>query len=100
MPKRNTKIVSMRVSVALYDLLASVTRELNKLANTKNVSDRLSVGDTARMMVQYFVMMYTLGQWSKPLNEVRKQFVEFLEEKPTLNSQDEQYRNHSEKKEG
>lgn len=79
MPKQKTKIVSVRLSGSTYKLLQGITKERNKMMSN-DMSSRLTVSDTIRDIVHYFGMAFYLGKWNKPLNELRKEFFEFMKE--------------------
>lgn len=77
MVRRKTKVISVRVNKQLYNIVKNVTNELNKLAN--NPKEMYTMGDTIRMMIQYFSMMMVLGEWKDPLPVLRQRFVDYLD---------------------
>ncbi len=76
--RKKTKVVSVRLSKQLYNVLKGITDELNKRSGN-NIEDRYLVGDTIRLMIQYCSMQIILGRWSKPIRELREEFLDYLD---------------------
>jgi hypothetical protein len=73
MVKPKTRTISTRVREPLYEFLVGITKELSKATGS-----RITLGDLLRNIIEYFFLAYTLGSWTKPLPELRKEFRDFL----------------------
>jgi len=75
--QRKSKIISVRVNPALYEFLKRITDERNK--GITDFNNRYTIGDTVRHIIQHFSMSYILGEYKKPLSELRREFISFLD---------------------
>jgi len=41
----------------------------------------MDMSEMMRSIISYFFMAYTLGQWNMPMQQLRKDFVKFIESK-------------------
>jgi hypothetical protein len=73
MPKPKTKVIATRVGEPMYNFLGQIVKEMNQTNNSN-----LTRGDLLRLIIEYFFMAYSLGDFKKPLPELRKEFKDWL----------------------
>lgn len=73
MPKSKSKVLRIRVSDQMYKFLSNTVKEMNKFGNPQ-----LTLSDLIRSIMEYFLISYTIGEWNKPLSQLRKEFKSYL----------------------
>lgn len=76
MPRERTVIIKFRCPKRIAKFLENLTVEVRK--HTGYNPREFTISHLLRMITEYFFMAYTLGQWKKPLPELRKEFMSFL----------------------
>ena len=71
MVKMKTRVISVRLPEPIYELIIQLSMQMSSDYKT-------TPSNLVRMMIEYFLMAYSLGELKKPLVEVRKEFVEYL----------------------
>jgi len=71
MPKKS-KVIRFRVNPQMDSYLKDLTNEMKALNPDWNKSELI------RCIIQYFMMAQMMGQISKPFEQVKKDFNEFL----------------------
>ena len=65
--KTATKIIKFRVNEGMHKFLKDLCKDSG-----------IEMSELLRNIVSYFFMSYTLGDWKKPLPELRKEFMGYL----------------------
>jgi len=70
--KVKTKVIAIRIPEPMYQWIIDLSRDMS----SKN--HRVTPSNLVRLMIEYFLMAYSLGEFKKPLTQVRKEFLDFL----------------------
>lgn len=71
MPKQKSRVISVRINENLYNFLRDVSKEMS---STK----QLTINDLLKSIIEYFFLAYSLGDFKKPLPQLRSEFRKFL----------------------
>ncbi|MFQ6055179.1 MAG: hypothetical protein ACE5KE_00300 [Methanosarcinales archaeon] len=64
MAKPKSKRIIIRVNEPMYNFLKDIAKEGN-----------MTMSEMLRAVIEYFYVGYLLGEWKKPLKELRKDFL-------------------------
>lgn len=76
MPKPKSAYIRFRTTKARERFLKLLVKEMNI---NRNSDEKITLSDLVDSIIQYFMMSYTLGEFRKPLPEIRKEFISFME---------------------
>ena len=68
MAKTETVVFAVRVPKSLHLYLSRIAKMMG-----------LKPSELGRLIFEYFLIAYTLGEWTKPLSKLRKELSDFLE---------------------
>lgn len=71
MVKNRTRVISVRLPEPIYNLITQLSMQMSSDYKT-------SPSNLVRMMIEYFLMSYTLGEYKKPMVQIRKEFITYL----------------------
>lgn len=71
--RQKTIVVGVRLPEAEYYFLKAIADDMSKYYE-------VSVSQLAKMMIDYFLMAFSIGELKKPMKEVRERFLQVLEE--------------------
>jgi len=66
--KTKTKKISFRIDEVMYDFMKKISMENNT-----------TISDMSRKILEYFFIGYLIGEFKKPLNKLRDEFLEKFE---------------------
>lgn len=76
MVKPKSASVRFRTTLPRKKFLEDLVKEINK--RRVNQNEKITLSDLLDSMVQYFLIAYTLGEFKKPLTQLRAEFDSFL----------------------